>query len=64
MTLEEFRAQRTECGDHILYPEGLVIERDGLGFVLTIANEITTSADLPKLEESLFQWATDEGYWS
>jgi hypothetical protein len=60
LTLEQFRAQRT---DDLKYPQGLEIERIDGEYVLTIANEITSSHDLSVLEAKLYDWALDEGYW-
>lgn len=47
-----------------VYPHGLTIEKQSEGnYVLTIANCIMPSTDLAHLEEALYNWAKDEGYW-
>jgi hypothetical protein len=42
--------------------DGLVIERVGDRWMLTIAND-SHFGDLATLEWELFEWARDEGYW-
>lgn len=72
MTLDEFRKTgrnrySTHAEGHQLthrqYLDGLVIDRINGRWVLTIANTITTGPRVD-LEATLYQWASDEGFWS